>query len=565
MALRETVSDVLLETLQALGMRFIFANLGTDYPPLVESLAKYGAAGAELPQIILCPHENTAISAAHGAFLAAGRGQGVFVHVGVGTQNLGGALHQAWTGRIPMLIFAGRTPATTRGELLGSRDNYIHYLQDVRDQPGTIRQFCKWEFALELPQQIAYALQRGARVMHSEPPGAIYVSAGREVLSMPAPPLPSDPPERYAVPTLGSLAPATSRRLAEALQRAERPLILASYLGRRREAVEVLVALSEALQVPVAEPFATHLNFPRNHPHHWGFRADAAVKESDLILLLETDVPWIPKMASPQPGTTVVQLDSDPVKSHMILWDFPVTESHQVNVLPALIDLLAAARTLPAGDSRLQAQRRQWLAQHLPPWPGPDPKGRLTVTGLAALLREQLGPDVVVFDEGVSNADAVRAGTRCTRPGGYFGMPGGSLGWGGGAALGYKLMAPQAEVAWVVGDGSFIFSVPSSLYMTAQRYRAPFLTVILNNGGWRAVKTATDRMYGASGHAARTLEYQHRLGPVEHLEQVAAAFGCHVAEARNADQFIAALQEGRRHVALGQCSVINAMLDPEGQ
>src|SRR5690349_1349495 len=234
-ALRETVSDVLLETLQAQGMRFIFANLGTDYPPLVESWAKYSAAGAELPTVVLCPHENTAISAAHGAFLASGRGQGVFVHVGVGTQNLGGSLHQAWSGRVPMLIFAGRTPATTRGEMLGSRDNYIHFLQDVRDQPGSIRQFCKWEFTLELPEQIAYALQRGMRVMHSEPQGAIYVSAGREVLSMPAPAAPSDPPERYAVPSLGSLAPAAARRVAEALQRAERPLILASYLGRRRE------------------------------------------------------------------------------------------------------------------------------------------------------------------------------------------------------------------------------------------------------------------------------------------------------------------------------------------
>ncbi len=89
MPARETVSDVFLETLQELGIRYVFANLGTDYPPIVETIAKYRGEGRALPEILLCPHENTAITAAHGYALATGQGQGVFVHVGVGTQNLG--------------------------------------------------------------------------------------------------------------------------------------------------------------------------------------------------------------------------------------------------------------------------------------------------------------------------------------------------------------------------------------------------------------------------------------------------------------------------------------------
>ncbi|HEX7927393.1 MAG TPA: hypothetical protein VF678_07370, partial [bacterium] len=82
---------------------------------------------------------------------------------------------------------------------------------------------------------------------------------------------------------------------------------------------------------------------------------------------------------------------------------------------------------------------------------------------------------------------------------------------------------------------------------------------------WRAVKGATDRMYGPSGHAAQQREYQHRIGDVEHLEQVAAAFGCYAAEARDATQFTAAIQEARKRVAQGQCAVVNAILDPAGQ
>jgi acetolactate synthase-1/2/3 large subunit len=560
MGVRETVSDVFLETLYANGVRMLFANTGTDHPPLLESLAKYAAQGVPLPTMIVCPHETTAITAAHGAYLASGRAQGVFVHVGVGTQNLGGAAHQAWAGRIPMLVFAGRAPVTTRGELPGSRDNFIHYIQDVRDQAGAIRQYCKWEFNLELPEQIAYAVQRGLRVMNAEPPGAVYMTAAREVLGMPAPALAPDPPEWYARPALGRLRPEDAGRLAEALRAAERPLILTSYLGRQPQAVEVLVALSETLQVPVLEATPTHLNFPRTHPHHWGYRAGTTVQDADLILLVDTDVPWVPKLGAPRSGTPVVQIDVDPIKPHIVLWDFPVTESHQVNSFPALAQVLECARALPPPGAEWREARARWLATHRPPRPQPALTGPLTAAGASAVLRQELDADTVLFNEGISNVDAILAGTQSVRPGSYFGLPGGSLGWGGGAAFGYKLMLPQAEVAWLVGDGSFLFSVPSSLFMTVQRYRAPFLTVIYNNSGWRAVKLATDRMYGAAGHAARGADYHHTLGPEAPLERIAEAFGCYGAQARDAEGLTAALREARRQIAAGRAAVINCLI-----
>lgn len=559
-----TVADLLLETLHAHGMRFLFANTGTDHPPILESVAKYAERGAPLPQIVICPHETTAITAAHGAYLASGKGQGVFVHVGVGTQNLGGALHQAWAGRIPMLVFAGRSPATARGELLGSRDNFIHYLQDVRDQAGPIRQFSKWEFNLELPEQIAYAVHRGIRIMHSEPQGAIYMTAAREVLSMRVPAgLESDAPAWYAPPTLGELRRDDARRLAESLQRAERPLIITSSAGRHPQAVEVLVALSEALLVPVLEATPTYLNFPRNHPHHWGFRAGTTVADTDFILLVDTDVPWVPALGAPRRGIPVVQLDMDPVKQHITLWDFPVTESHQVDSLSALARVLEAAGDLPAFDATRRQARLQWLAAHRPGAPELSKGGALTAAQVSAVLRDELDPDTIYFNEGISNTDAILAGTCCVRPGAYFGLPGGSLGWGGGAAFGYKLMQPQAKIAWLVGDGSFLFSVPSSLFMAVQRYQTPFLTVIYNNSGWRAVKLATDRMYGNAGHAARGDNYHHTLGPEAPLQQIAAVFGCWTAEARDSAGMIAAVREARKQIAAGRAAVINAILPPD--
>lgn len=562
MPARETVADVFLETLHQMGIRYLFSNLGTDYPPLVESLAKYESLDVALPEMMICAHENTAITAAHGYALATGQGQGVFVHVGVGTQNLGGGLHNAFVARVPMYIFAGKSPLATRGEMLGSRDNSIHYLQDIRDQTGIVRQFVKWDFNLEIAEQAAYAFQRGARIMQSEPRGPVYVTAAREVLGFAAPERESDPPGWSAQPELGELPQPVAQRLAAALHAAERPLIVTSYLGRNGEAVGLLVRLSELLQIPISEPGATVLNFPRNHPNHWGFRNSGAEKEADLIVLIDTDVPWVPKAGAPKPDTPVVQIDLDPLKRHITIWDFPVTESHRVDSRLALARILEHAERLPAFSAEHQALRQRWLASHPPPIPPVPSDGRLTVPSLSALLGSELPSDSVIFDEGVTSADAIRFLCPRSEPGSFFGLPGGSLGWGGGAALGHKLAKPEKETVALLGDGSFLFNVPSSLYMTAQRYGIPFLTVIYNNGGWNAVKTATTRVYaGRKSKAVDQGAFRHDLTPGDNLEQVAAGFGCYTAKATDLDSMRTALAAGRQAVAEGRCAVINALVE----
>ena len=81
-------------------------------PGLIEALAQARAEGrrADLPELIVCPHETVALSAAHAYAAVSGEPQAVLVHVDAGTQNLGGAVHNAARGRIPVLIFAGAAP-----------------------------------------------------------------------------------------------------------------------------------------------------------------------------------------------------------------------------------------------------------------------------------------------------------------------------------------------------------------------------------------------------------------------------------------------------------------------
>jgi acetolactate synthase-1/2/3 large subunit len=114
-----TAGTAFLEALKEAGVSFIFANLGSDHPAIVESVAEGKASARGFPAMLTCPNEMVALSAAHGYAQVTGEAQAVIVHVECGTQALGGAVHNALRGRVPVLIFAGATPYTQEGELKG--------------------------------------------------------------------------------------------------------------------------------------------------------------------------------------------------------------------------------------------------------------------------------------------------------------------------------------------------------------------------------------------------------------------------------------------------------------
>ena len=96
-----------VEALVSQGVEYLFLNPGTDTFPVQEALRKLEALGRKTPKTVLCLFEIVALSAAHGYYAATGRAQAVLVHVDVGTQNLGGMLHNAQRGRAAVLICAG--------------------------------------------------------------------------------------------------------------------------------------------------------------------------------------------------------------------------------------------------------------------------------------------------------------------------------------------------------------------------------------------------------------------------------------------------------------------------
>src|SRR5664279_5371627 len=156
-------AEAFLRALADHGADYLFANPGTDFPPIVEAFSRAKKTNAKVPRPVLVPHENLAVAMAHGAYLMNGRPQAVMVHVNVGTANTINNLTNLSRDRVPLILAAGRTPISEKGTF-GSRSRPIHWAQEMFDQAGMLRELVKWDYELRNANQIGDVVSRGVDV-----------------------------------------------------------------------------------------------------------------------------------------------------------------------------------------------------------------------------------------------------------------------------------------------------------------------------------------------------------------------------------------------------------------
>ena len=562
-----------LEGLADLGIEYLFANLGTDHVSLIEELARWDRDGRAHARVILCPHENVAIHMAGGYAAITGRGQAVLVHVDAGTANASMGMHNLFRARVPVFLMAGKSPYTLRGELPGSRDNYVHFVQDPYDIGSLVRPYVKWEYSLPSGVVAKEALTRGHALMQSDPAGPVYMSLPRETLAelWEESAVRAFPPARYGPVHAGGTAPEIAGRIAAQLLAAENPIAITSYLGRKAEAVAALDALARECGIRVFESNPVYLNIPRDSPCFAGFDASAAVAAADVGLLLDVDVPWLPKFVADNRGIRWVHVDVDAIKKDFPMWGFATDLRLQADCATVLGQVLEIVRAEADADFRVRTASRiaGWhsagaaRAQRIAAAAGVSGiAGAISPDYLCAALNAALRQDDIVINEAIRNTLPVLNQIMRTRPQTYFGLSGGGLGFSGGMALGAKLARPGARVVQIVGDGGFHFSTPTSVYAVAQQYGLPVFTIVLDNGGWQAVKEAVLRVY-PKGTAAAANAFQAGLeGDHRHFEQIASAFGAYGVAVSEPGQVAGAIARCLAAVESGQAAVLAARVTP---
>jgi acetolactate synthase I/II/III large subunit len=571
-----TAGAALIEALHEAGVSFIFANLGSDHPAIIESLSEASATGRPAPKLITCPNEMVALSAAHGFAQVTGRAQAVLVHVECGTQALAGALHNAAKGRVPVLIFAGASPFTQEGEMRGSRNEFIQWIQDVFDQRGLVRGYVKYDNEIRTGRNIKQMIFRALQFAHSDPKGPVYLMAAREVLEEAVPPVEALPENWPPIGPCALLASDVETIFADLLK-ARRPLVVTSYVGRNPDAVTELIRMCERLAIGVLESVPSYVNYPADAGLYLGNQwnepeQNCALDEADLVLVIDSDVPWIPTINKPRKGAAIYQIDVDPLKEQMPLWQIParrVFRADAEEALRQLNDYLDNAeideeeiKERSAHYARLSKARREklLLAERLD-------GDVITPAYLTACVRRHIDQDTIVLNEGITNYGTIIDHLGAVRPGQMLASGGGSLGWNGGAAIGVKLACLDKTVICLTGDGSYMFSVPSSVHWIARRYQTPFLQIVYNNRGWKAPKFSTLAIH-PDGYAARAARRDEDIGvsfdpPPDYSGIAAASGGAFARVVRRPEELNPALADAMNAVRHERrCAVVDVWLAP---
>jgi acetolactate synthase-1/2/3 large subunit len=540
----ERTAHAFLELLSLRGVDYFFANAGTDFASIVEAFAWRSEHMKDRPCPIAIPHEIPLVGMAQGYYLATGRPQAVMVHVNVGTANSLGGLMSARSARTPILFFAGRTPITEEGSR-ASRTGHIHWGQESFDQAGPVREYVKWDYELRTPSQLETVVDRALTIAMTDPKGPVYISMPREVLYSPMEDVAFQAQPRYDLPTFHP-DPSKVEEAADILVRARFPLIITSAIGSSPEGVRSLVDLAETGAIGVVPFNPEFMNFPVNHPSHLGFIPAPFFELADAILVVDCDVPWFPNISKPQESAKIIQAGIDPFCSTFPIRGFPSDLTLQGDPTRIIAEIAGAVAKHPDRRADVLEKRREQLGgmhdEIVKGWREAALKGAkstpLSMDWVSHNLNRLLGEDKIVVNEFNT---AIREQAEFG-PGEFFGPPHcGYLGWGMGTALGIKLALPDRTVVAAVGDGTYMFSVPSACHYVCMANNLPLLFIIYNNRAWHAVRRATSYVH-PDGIAAKTGQFALSELQNAGYEKICEAFGGYGEMVESPDQVGPALE-----------------------
>jgi len=555
-----TVAEAYLAALKQSGVKYVFANAGTDFAPIIEGLVRSSERGADIPEFLTVPHENVAVAMAHGYYEISREMAGVMVHVTVGTANALCGIMNAARDNAPMLLAAGRTPMTETGQP-ASRNGHIHWGQESFDQGGMVREYVKWDYELRTGQPAEDIVTRAVDIAMSDPKGPVYLTLPREVLASPARPM-TAPRARPAGNRPVVPAGETIDQAADMIAAADNILIVSGATGRTPAGFNALTQLAEEVAIPVTQ--TANVNIAYSHPMAFGTPGKALLEWADLVIVMDCAVPWIPQQAAPGASAKIIHMASDPLFSRYPYRGYAMdlaVAGDTSRTIPLLLEALrgrlkanparvdARRKAVAAMKTELDARRAKRIAEVRDLHP-------IHPVWTAHCLSEVKNSDAIVANELGATFDYLRFEEAGCMLG--TGTAGG-LGRGLGAALGAKLAAPERQVIAAVGDGSYMFAVPTAAHFVGQAYNLPTLTIVNNNSEWHAVRNATLQVY-PQGRASKANKMPiTELTPSPAFEKTIEACGGYGERVEDPAKLHAAIEKGLQKVEDGTQVLLNLL------
>lgn len=558
--------EILLDLMQKNNVEYIFCSPGTEWSSVWEGILKRQAQGDYSLKYINCRHEMLAVSMAMGYAESSGKLPAVLLHSGAGTLHGAMALRNAYVARVPMVVFSGETYEHS-GEP-GTRPQGPHWiglLSDIGGPSSLVKGFTKWSHGVLSPDTLADAVYRGCRMARTAPQGPVFVSILSETLqsshswvplSLPAP---IEPP---AMPDLQVL-----NEVAAQLSRSKHPVIIAENAGKRPGVTPRLVELAELLSAPLFEslfPFCS--TFPKEHALYQGFDATSALQEADTVLVIGSTTPWYPPKSCMRPGMKIIWLDEASLHENLPYWGYQCNIALTVDIKQGLEALITAVRKQledQGKDSNAARERLElWRNRHkkmLETWKSEalaaEHNRPVSSKWLAFTASRVFPAGTLILDETMMHFRFIN---RYLASPGYYRRCGyGGIGVGLGEAAGTKLVNPDRPVVLFIGDGAFNYNpVPAALGLF-QEYNLPVLIVIMNNGGYIAMKLIHNNLFPEGWSAS----HQNYLGvdikPAPDYARLAEAFGAYGEKVEKPEDVEAALKRGLEHLNSGQAVILD--------
>ena len=508
------IAELLLQTLEANGVRHIFGNPGTTEIPLVRLCERRRKL-----KYVVALSEVSAAPMADG-YARANRCLGVVnLHVAPGLGNGMGGLYTAGIAQTPLLV------------LIGGQDRRFLHTQPILWGPlekmaGSV---CKAVFCLNTRYNAAFNIRRALRAALTPPYAPVALICPPDLLEQELDAI----PERVKPPALGALAAAMAQHYARVLAKAKRPVLIAAEDVHWNDASAALEKLAQMFAAPVyVSPYTAVLPISSGSPCYAGYLppsrkqiAERLAPHDVLFFVggtgMRTTLYSEAKLAQPK-----LWIGNDP---GVLAADGEFELATIADTREALIEIARAAQPLTGKRRAFKTPQRPQVAL-------PVRQNKLFHPSRAVHTLLAAFPGAIWIDEsGLSTSD-VRQWMQL--PSGEYLINGsGGIGWGLAAAVGVAIGNPRRQVVAIIGDGSALYA--SEALWTASHQGAKLLLVILSNRRYATLNEAAGRLTG------KALDLFTLEPPVMDFSGLATLYGWRYAKAAaepELDAFISALR-----------------------
>jgi acetolactate synthase-1/2/3 large subunit len=488
----------LVDYLEKLGVEVIFGLCGHTVIAFLDALR------SSRIRFISTRHEQVAAHAADGYARASGKPGVLMTHLGPGLTNAATGVANAALDSIPMVVIAGDVPSHYFGR---------HPHQEVNmhmdaDQYEIYRPFCKRIYRVDRVADLPRIVERAFHLSQAGRPGPVLVDVPMDIFSadLPAGAF-SQMPAPIVRPTLDA---STAERIAQALAEAERPVLYVGGGVLGGNATTELVALAEALEVPVAHTLMGKGCMREDHPlllgmtGFWGTPiANETCRTADLIVAVGTRLAeansssWDPRFTFDIPPTRLIHIDIDAAEiGRNFATELGVVADSRM-ALSAIAHAARGKRHAERGDlrDRISAGRAAFASNWADQWSSNQYPMR--PERILSELKKAIPEDGFIVTDVGWNKNGVGQQYPITVPG-TFVTPSGlaTMGFGPSAVLGVKVAQPQRAAVALIGDGGF--GSNPSVVATAMEAELAVVWLVMDNSAYGTIAGLEKAHYGTS-------------------------------------------------------------------